>query len=395
MRKDASDLVELEYFFELATDLYDRRARELLEGERTPVGTLCHFAPEELVRAAGAEPVRLCGGCNATVKVVDHLLPGRFCPLVKSTLGWSMERDALWDALQAVIVPTTCDAKLKLSELLALDRPTWMLEVPRTVETPQARRLWIESLVHLRHQLERLTGQKVTASGLREEIARTDAKREVVRQLYRLAQEPQPPLWGREVLMVTALSFLDDPDRWLVHARELLQAAQKQSSEEGANCERPRLLLTGLPTPWPFFKLPRMLEESGGRMVVDEVCYGTKTMWDAIGPVKGGVMAQLGKLANGYLAHACACFSPNLGRIAKMRQMIREFNVEGVVYATLPGCQVYGMETPRIKQAMQEDDMPILIVESDYDQEDWGPLSIRTEAFLELVGGRRDEDELF
>ena len=103
----------------------------------------------------------------------------------------------------------------------------------------------------------------------------------------------------------------------------------------------------------------------------------------------------MSRIANGYLAHACACFSPNLGRLAKLRQFIREFNVEGVVYTTLPGCQVYGMETPRIKQALEDDGMPMLIIESDYGQEDWGPLSIRMEAFLELVEGRREGDDLF
>ncbi len=397
LRKDRSDLPELEYFLDLAGDLYDRRARELSDNasEMVPVGTLCHFVPEELVRAAGAVPIRLCGGSHAAAKMVDHLLPGRFCPLVKATWGWSMARDDLWEDLKAIIVPTTCDAKLKLGELLAQDRPVWQLEVPATTETPQSRRLWLDSLIHLRQKLEGLTGQKMTAARLKKAVDFTDAKREVIRELYRLSLEPYPPLWGREILLVASLSFMDDPDRWLTQARTLLAAAKARNDRKATPCQRPRLLLTGLPTAWPYFKLPRLMERSGGRMVVDEVCFGTKTMWDAIGPVSGGVVTQLSRIANGYLAHACACFSPNLGRIAKLRQFIREFKVEGVVYTTLPGCQVYGMETPRIKQAFEEDGMPLLIIESDYGQEDWGPLSIRMEAFLELVEGRREEDELF
>jgi len=397
LNQDRSDLPELDYFLELAGNLNARRARELAEAseEAVPVGTLCHFVPEELVRAAGAVPFRLCGGSHAASKMVDHLLPGRFCPLVKATWGWSMTKDDLWERLQAIISPTTCDAKLKLGELLAQDRPVWMLEVPATTETPQSRRLWFDSLQHLRRKLEGLTGQKVTAARLKEAVEAADSKREVIRGLYRLSLEPDPPLWGREILLVASLSFMDDPERWLTQAHALLEAARSKVDRSATPCRRPRLLLTGLPTAWPYFKLPRLMESVGGRMVVDEVCFGTKTMWDAIGPVSGGVTAQLSRIANGYLAHACACFSPNLGRLAKLRQYIREFNVEGVVYTTLPGCQVYGMETPRIKQALEDDGMPMLIIESDYGQEDWGPLSIRMEAFLELVEGRREGDDLF
>ncbi len=397
LNQDRSDLPELDYFLELAGNLNARRARELAEAseEAVPVGTLCHFVPEELVRAAGAVPFRLCGGSHAASKMVDHLLPGRFCPLVKATWGWSMTKDDLWERLQAIISPTTCDAKLKLGELLAQDRPVWMLEVPATTETPQSRRLWFDSLQHLRRKLEGLTGQKVTAARLKEAVEAADSKREVIRGLYRLSLEPDPPLWGREILLVASLSFMDDPERWLTQAHALLEAARSKVDRSATPCRRPRLLLTGLPTAWPYFKLPRLMESVGGRMVVDEVCFGTKTMWDAIGPVSGGVTAQLSRIANGYLAHACACFSPNLGRLAKLRQFIREFNVEGVVYTTLPGCQVYGMETPRIKQALEDDGMPMLIIESDYGQEDWGPLSIRMEAFLELVEGRREGDDLF
>jgi len=397
LNQDRSDLPELDYFLELAGNLNARRARELAEAseEAVPVGTLCHFVPEELVRAAGAVPFRLCGGSHAASKMVDHLLPGRFCPLVKATWGWSMTKDDLWERLQAIISPTTCDAKLKLGELLAQDRPVWMLEVPATTETPQSRRLWFDSLQHLRRKLEGLTGQKVTAARLKEAVEAADSKREVIRGLYRLSLEPDPPLWGREILLVASLSFMDDPERWLTQAHALLEAARSKVDRSATPCRRPRLLLTGLPTAWPYFKLPRLMESVGGRMVVDEVCFGTKTMWDAIGPVSGGVTAQLSRIANGYLAHACACFSPNLGRLAKLRQFIREFNVEGVVYTTLPGCQVYGMETPRIKQTLEDDGMPMLIIESDYGQEDWGPLSIRMEAFLELVEGRREGDDLF
>ena len=400
MRQEATPLPELDYFWELAGELYQRRSRELKVADGPSVGALCHFVPEELASAAGVQVIRLCGGCLGAVKVADPVLPGRFCPLVKASLGWSMARDDLWDHLSAIIVPTTCDAKLKLGELLAADRPVWQLEVPATTETPQSRRLWLDSLGHLRRELENLSKTRVTGRRLKEAVAQTDAKRKLIRQLYGLANMPAPPLRGSEILMVASLSFMDEPRRWLDHAGKLLEAARAASGDRGderdpGRAPPPRLLLTGSPTIWPHFKLPRLIEATGGHLVVDELCNGTKTLWDPIGPVGGPLSGQMARLANGYLAHACACFSPNLGRLAKIRQLIKEFRVDGVVHANLPGCQVYGMEAPRFKEAMAQDDMPLLLIEADYGEEDWGQLSIRMEAFMELLAGRKDEDGLY
>ena len=62
------------------------------------VGTLCVFAPAEVIRAAGAEVVRLCSGQHHGVHPANELLgDAGLCPCVKSTLG-----GRLAEALQQV-----------------------------------------------------------------------------------------------------------------------------------------------------------------------------------------------------------------------------------------------------------------------------------------------------
>ena len=58
-----------------------------LSRENHIVGTFCTFVPRELIRAAGAVPVSLCGGTDTTIPAAETDLPVNFCPLVKSSYG--------------------------------------------------------------------------------------------------------------------------------------------------------------------------------------------------------------------------------------------------------------------------------------------------------------------
>src|ERR1017187_7965243 len=62
---------------------------EAAKGAGRPiVGIMCEFTPREIILAAGAVPVCLCGGSAATIPAAEQLLPANLCPLIKSTFGY-------------------------------------------------------------------------------------------------------------------------------------------------------------------------------------------------------------------------------------------------------------------------------------------------------------------
>jgi hypothetical protein len=80
----------MKYFDQMAS--YDSpRIQELKEWKEKGgkvVGTLCVFAPNELILASGAKLVRLCSGYYDAQHPANELLgDAGLCPLVKSTLG--------------------------------------------------------------------------------------------------------------------------------------------------------------------------------------------------------------------------------------------------------------------------------------------------------------------
>jgi hypothetical protein len=99
----------------------------------------------KIIAAFGAVPVRFCSGIYEAVHPANDLLgDAGLCPLVKSTLGLKMSgASPILELCDLVVVPTPCDAKLKLSELLSERVPVWLVEVPNTKESTEARRAWL------------------------------------------------------------------------------------------------------------------------------------------------------------------------------------------------------------------------------------------------------------
>ena len=87
-----------------------------------------------------------------------------------------------FDLADVLIIPTTCDGNKKLAEIMADRKQTWVIEVPHTQETPQARHLWLTEIKLLKSQLEKLTGKKITSKKLRAAIELVNRRRAAARR---------------------------------------------------------------------------------------------------------------------------------------------------------------------------------------------------------------------
>ena len=83
------------------------------------VGYLCTYAPLEIVDAAGASAVGLCGTSDEVIPAAEEVLPANLCPLIKSTYGFAHTDKCPYTYFSDVIIgETTCDGKKKMYELL-------------------------------------------------------------------------------------------------------------------------------------------------------------------------------------------------------------------------------------------------------------------------------------
>jgi len=108
----------LAWFAGMIDHCYDHAEAAKAAG-RPVVGILCEFTPRELILAAGAVPVCLCGGSAATIPAAEEYLPANLCPLIKSTFGYLvLKKNPFLEWADLVVAETTCDGKKKMFELL-------------------------------------------------------------------------------------------------------------------------------------------------------------------------------------------------------------------------------------------------------------------------------------
>ena len=65
--------------------------------------------------------------------------------------------------------------------------------------------------------------------------------------------------------------------------------------------------------------------------------------------------------------------------------LIKDFDVSGVIWYQLLYCDTYDIESYYFAQKMREMDMPLLILESDYDASDIGRMKTSVESFLGTI----------
>jgi len=195
------------------------------------------------------------------------------------------------------------------------------------------------------------------------------------------------------MLALNAYAF-DLVDQWTAAMQRLndeLDERRREGRRVGGEGS-PRILLAGSPAAFPNWKLPMLIEEMDAVIVADETCAADRFLYDPVGVTEGS-MTEMVRAIAARLIMPCTCpsFSPNDDRIYRLRQMAKDFKIDGVIYHVLKGCLIYDFEVGRVERAMKELGIPLLRVETDYNPEDVEPLRTRIEAFVEMTGAKPAE----
>lgn len=372
----------LAYFEETMTT--DTGARNLQTSSDKIIGTFCNFIPEELIYAAGARSVRLCAGFHETIAPSEEILPRDICPLIRSSFGAFIMAFPYFDLCQQVIIPTSCDAKKRLADILSDYMTVWTLELPQTKNIEKSLQSWVAEFDSLKNKLSSFTGTKISSSRLKSTIQLFHKRTETARRLHKLRKLEPPVISGRDALLVIQTAFYTDPTTWIDKTNLLCDELEAKTPPPAK--ETKRLLLTGAPVIWPNYKILNILETSGAVVVADELCSGTRYLYDPVEVDEWTMNGMLKALATRYLyPTTCPCFMQSDDRIDRILQLVDEFACEGVIYHNLRLCQLFDIEQNLVKKVLLEKKIPMLSLQTDYSQEDLGPLKTRVEAFLEML----------
>ncbi len=377
----------MKYFY----DRYEKflgGADSSFQGKKV-VASMCIHVPLELIYAVGAVPVRICSGAYAMDQIGTEFLPAKTCPMVKATLG-SVYLDILPGNIDPVLIvnPSTCDQKKKMGEMGdELGKSLYMLEVPPTKDTEEARRYWHRVIKKFVKKLESVTGNKITRRSLKKAIKMV-AKAQAEYRRFNQIRMSAPVIYGKDAILVTNAYFFDDIERWTTKISQLNDELEKRAEQKiyVGKPHSPRILLTGSPSIFPNMKLPVLIEELGGLVVYEEFCSTSRMVWDTVAVDEWFLYDMIPAVADRYLKPStCPNFSPNNDRKRKIAKGITDFQVDGVIYQTFTGCQLYDMESRVVGNFVENMGVSTLFIESDYNPDDFGQLTTRLEAFLDSL----------
>ncbi len=258
---------------------------------RPVVGIMCEYTPRELIMAAGAVPVCLCGGSAKTIPAAEQHLPANLCPLIKSTYGYHVQRNnPFLEMADLVVGETTCDGKKKMYELMAESRPMYVLELPHKSGDAEALQYWIGELREFRDFLSKRFNTEITDERIRQSIGMLNRERALRRELAGLMKSDRPPLTGRQLLdCKSSIWAMPEALQQYKLAIEAFRGQCEKTSSKN-ECESPaakennrvRVQMTGVPMVHGAERVIDIVENCGGTVVAMENCTGLKPLLDDV-----------------------------------------------------------------------------------------------------------------
>lgn len=337
--------------------------------------------PDEMFRMFGITPVRLLGGSRILTGISDSDLPRDADPVARAVYGFLSQAEGN----PLIVVPLVNDSSRKMAYLLKRKgRDVYTVSVP-PVKTKEALAEWGRQMELLAEKLSAYTGRGYSRRKLQKagrEVA--DAKRQL--QIFEaLAGKRQRSLSGIFRMFLPFCYLLaDDYGAWTKQCLKLNRRLAGMKEEAGTDIRK--VLLFGSPVYFPNYKVPFLLREAGlsfgGNFIVPDV----------VKPYDGtGGFEEMCRRS--FVNDASSSYVRNDTLFLKTSQYLKQYPVDGAVCHVLKGQIEYDFEMERFERLFSKYDIPVIRMETDYNDQDVEQLRLRVEAFAEMLKQRKPGKE--
>jgi len=345
------------------------------------IGYPCTYLPEEIIYAAGILPYRLRGtGCVGLTIADTCLSRTAHCSFARSVLELGLTDG--YEFLDGVVYTNGCDHMRRAYDNWKAQNKTlpfmYMLPVPHTI-TPHGLKWYQEEVTTFKQHLEESFEVTVDDESLWKSIEIYNETRGLLKQLYELRTGNQPPITGAEILKIVVASVSMPRDKY---NQLLAQSLEEIKNRKGISDYRARLMVVGSANDDPA--LIGLIEETGGLVVSDSLCFGARFFWDLVEEMDN----PLDSIASRYYRHTpCPrMYGEFAGRISFIRDMVKKAKVDGIILQTIKYCDLHGVENALLEKNLEKEGVPTLRLEREYGPlSDMGRIRTRVQAFLERI----------
>ncbi len=368
---------------DIASDIVNPALQEWKDEGKKVVGYFCSYIPEELLYAADVLPYRVrAAGCTDT-SAADVFMSHLNCTFMRSCMQYVLDNKL--DFIDGIVLSNSCDHARRMYDLMREKAPVnyeflHFLSVPHKT-TDDAVELYKDAINELKLYIEKTFDVKVTDERLKDAIDIYNETRSLLAKVYELRKQDKPPLNGEECLSVVLAGTMMPKNKYNDLLKQLLE---ELDDKEPVSDYEFRLMISGsggCDNP-EYYKI---IEDLGGLIVTDNLCLGSRYFWHPV-EIDGDLM---GSIAKSYLRRpSCPAMVDSIDeRCQYIKDMVKEFDVDGVVYQRMRYCDLWGGAVLDIRKKLQEAEIPLIEIEREYALAGAGQLKTRIQAFMERIRG--------
>jgi len=369
----------LDIFQEVISSPRNKYLDRWIDDGKKVVGYYCTYIPEEVITAAGMLPYRVRGAGSKDTSVADIYLSARVCTFVRHGVNLALEGEL--DFLDGVIMANTCDHVRRAFDVWnhKVDIPfKAFLSIPRTFED-HVFDWYREEIAGLTAKLEDHFSVEIGTEKLKAAVELHNETRRLLLRLANLRKDSNPPITGTDALAVSVAAHLMPKEDFNPMLEQLLI---ELDNEQGTNSYRARLILTGGEFDEPEYL--RNIEEQGGLVVAEDVCFGTRS-FSGLVQEDGDIMENI---LHRYLYHIpCARMVGEFPKRAEsLKGLMKDFDADGVIFQRIKFCDPWASDAHNLQLRLKEENIPLLILDREYGITGSGQVKTRVQAFLEKIG---------
>lgn len=344
------------------------------------------YVPDEMIYAAGAEPYFMIKGGEPEPPdaVLEHML--RFMnPYARSIAGYNIMGLDPVTPFADLIIAQQLDCHVgRISELMEYYKlPVYKVGVPVEWKKEHTQKYYLRALEKLKDKLEEVTGNEITNEALKAEVEKSNKINALIRKFDDLRKDENPKISGYDFIRLNHYSLRTRPEVAIDYLEKIYDEIKDAEPIKG---DGPRVLFVGHIVAAGDYAVPKLIEEAGGKIVADMFDDGLRWYrWDI--KTEGDMVKNIQQAK--YLDKTAACmFQPAWkDRFKDLKEIVKEYNVDAVVWYQLAFDEIYDMEQTVLAKWLGEEGIPILKLETSYEysREAMGPLQTRIESFIEAV----------
>ena len=164
--------------------------------------------------------------------------------------------------------------------------------------------------------------------------------------------------------------------------QELQRILDSLKEREGIKTYKKRIMLVGSVV--DNVEFIDVIENSGGLVVSDFLCFGTRNFLDDVEVKSGNPLDDI----TSRVYHRMSCprmMDDHRRRLGFIKDEVKNAKIDGVIAQRINNCDLHGCDNMLFEHELKEADIPVFNLDRESFQADYDRIQTRIEAFLEML----------